>query len=79
MAFQQGFNGDLMPLASSSVAWPVPSHYLKQCWNILIGALGTNFNEILFEIQKFSFKTMHLNMSSAKWRPFCFVLYVLST
>ena len=31
---------------------------------------GTYFNEILFEIQIFSFKKMHLNMSSAKWRPF---------
>ena len=27
---------------------------------------GTHFNEILFEIQKFSFKKMHLKMSSAK-------------
>ena len=32
---------------------------------------GTYFNEFLFEIQIFSFKKMHLNMSSAKWRPFC--------
>ena len=32
---------------------------------------GTYFNEILFEIQMFSFKKMRLNMSSAKWRPFC--------
>ena len=23
-------------------------------------------------IQKFSFKKMHLNISSAKWQPFCF-------
>ena len=32
---------------------------------------GTHFNEILFVIQKFSFKEMHLKISSAKWRPFC--------
>ena len=32
---------------------------------------GTYFNEILFEIQIFSFKKTHLNISSAKWRPFC--------
>ena len=38
---------------------------------LLIGPLGTNFNEILIEIYIFSFKKMHLKMSSAKWRPFC--------
>ena len=38
---------------------------------LLIGPLGTNFNEILIDIHKFSFKKMHLKMSSAKWRPFC--------
>ena len=37
---------------------------------LLIGPLGTNFNEILIEIHTFSFKKMHLKMSSAKWRPF---------
>ena len=36
----------------------------------LIGPLGTNFREILIGIQTFSFKKMHLKMSSAKWRPF---------
>ena len=38
---------------------------------LLIGTLGTNFSEILIGIQIFSFKKMHLKMSSAKWRPFC--------
>ena len=38
---------------------------------LLIGLVGTNFNEILIEIHTFSFKKMHLKMSSAKWRPFC--------
>ena len=38
---------------------------------LLIGPLGTNFNEISIGIQTFSFKKMHLKMSSAKWRPFC--------
>ena len=32
--------------------------------------LGTKFNEILIEIHTFSFKKMHLKMSSAKWRLF---------
>ena len=38
---------------------------------LLIGLVGTNFNEILIEIHTFSVKKMHLKMSSAKWRPFC--------
>ena len=44
---------------------------------LLIGPLGTNFSEILIEIQKFSFKKIHLKISSGKWRPFCLVLNVL--
>ena len=42
-----------------------------------IGLLGTNFNEILIEIHTFSFKKLHLKMSSAKRRPFCLGLNVL--
>ena len=45
---------------------------------LLIGPLGTNFSEILIEILTFSFKKMHLKMSSGKWRPFCLGLNVLS-
>ena len=33
---------------------------------LLIGPLGTNFSEILIEIQTFSLKKMHFKMSSAK-------------
>ena len=44
---------------------------------LLIGPLGTNFSEILIKIYTFSFKKMHLKMSSAKWRPFCCGLNVL--
>ena len=33
---------------------------------LLIGHLGTNFSEILIEIKTFSFKKIHLKMSSAK-------------
>ena len=36
-----------------------------------MGPLGTNFSEILIEIHIFSFKKIHLKMSSAKWRLFC--------
>ena len=38
---------------------------------LLIGPLGTNFSEMLIEIHTFSFKKIHLKMSSGKWRPFC--------
>ena len=44
----------------------------------LIGPLGTNFSEILIEIHLFSFKKMSLKMLSAKWRPFCPSLNVLT-
>ena len=45
---------------------------------LLIGPIGTNFSEILIIIQTFSFEKMHLKISSAKWRPFCHGLNVLS-
>ena len=51
-------------------------------WNnagiLLIGPLGTYFTGILIEIHTFSFKKMHLKMSSGKWRPFCLGLNVLT-
>ena len=59
------------------VAWSVPSHYWTNA-GILIGPLGTNFSEILTQIHKFSFKKIHLKMSSGKWRPFCLDLNVLA-
>ena len=37
---------------------------------LLIGPLGTNFSEILMEINTFSLKKMHLKMPSGKWRPY---------
>ena len=45
---------------------------------LLIGPLGTNFNEILIQIHTFSFTKIHVKMSSGKWRPFCQGLDVLS-
>ena len=38
---------------------------------LLISPVGTNFNEILIKIHRFSFKKMHLKISSAKRWPFC--------
>ena len=46
---------------------------------LLIRTLGTNFSEILGKIHSFSFKKMHLKMSSAKGRLFSLGLNVLNT
>ena len=45
---------------------------------LLIGRLGTNLSEISIEIHTFSFKKMHLKMSSARCRPFCLGFSVLT-
>ena len=45
---------------------------------LLIGPWGTTFSEILIEIYTFSFKKMHLKMSSGKWWRFCLGLNVLN-
>ena len=45
---------------------------------LLIGHFGTNFNEILIEIDTFSSKEMHLKMPSGKWQPFCVCLNLLT-
>ena len=58
-----------------------PGRCLAIIWTnagtLLIGPLGTNFNEILIVIHTFSFKKMHLDMSSGKRRPFCLGLNML--
>ena len=46
---------------------------------LLIVTLGTNFSEILIEILTFSFKKMRSKVSSAKRRPFCLGLNVLTS
>ena len=45
---------------------------------LLIGPWETKFSEFFIGIQIFSFKKMHLKMSSANWRPFCLGLNVLN-
>ena len=37
---------------------------------LLVVPLGTNFSEILIKIDIFSFKKMHLKISSGKWQPY---------
>ena len=45
---------------------------------LLIWPLGKNFSEILINIHTFSFKKIHFQMSSGKWRQFCLGLNVLT-
>ena len=45
---------------------------------LLIGALGINLSEILIKINTFSFKKLHLKLSSGKCRPFCVGLHMLT-
>ena len=45
---------------------------------LLIGPLGTNVTEMVIEIHTFSFKQIHLKMSSGKWRSSCLGLNVLN-
>ena len=44
---------------------------------LLIALLKTNFDKISIEIHTFSFKKIHLNMSSGSWRIFCLGLNML--
>ena len=45
---------------------------------LLFGPLASSFCEIVIAIDAFSFTKMHLKLSSAKWRPSCLGLNVLS-
>ena len=66
-----GSDNGLSPARHQPIIWTNAGIFL-------IGTLGTNFSEIWIGIQTFSFTKLHLKMSSAKWRPFCFGLNVLS-
>ena len=67
-----GSDNDLSPGRRKVIIWTNPG-------KLLIGPLGTNFSENLIEILTFSFTNMRLKVSSAKWRPFCLGLNVLTT
>ena len=58
-----------------------PAWLLAIIWTkagiLLIQNIGKIVSEILSEIHTFSFKKMHLKMSSVKWRQFCISLNVL--
>ena len=64
-----GYDNGLAPCLRRAIIW-------TNAGILLIGPLGTNLSEILFEIHAFSFTKMHLKMSG-KWRPFCLGLNVL--
>ena len=59
-----GSDNGLSPRRRQAIIW-------TNAGILLIRPLGTNCSEILFRNQTFSFKKMHLKMSSAKWWPFC--------
>ena len=66
-----GSDNGLSPGRRQAIIWTIAGI-------LLIGPMGTNFSEILIGIQTFSFKQMHVKMSSAKWRPSCLGLNVLT-
>ena len=66
-----GSDNGLSPSRRQAIIWTNAGILLIRPW-------GTNFSEILIEIGVFSFKKMHLKMLSAKCRPFCLGLNVLS-
>ena len=66
-----GSDNGLSPGRRQAITWP-------NAGILFIGPLGTNFSEFLIVIHTFSFNKMHLKMSSAKWRPFCLSLNVLT-
>ena len=66
-----GSDNGLSPRRRQAIIWTNAGIFLTGPW-------GTNFSDILIGIQTFSFKKMHLKMSSAKWRPICLGLNVLT-
>ena len=65
-----GSDNGLSPARRQAIIW-------TNTGMLLIGPLGTNFNIISREIHAFSYKKMHLKMSSGKWRSSCLSLNVL--
>ena len=56
------------------VAWPVPSHYLKQWWDIVIGTLGKKFwwnlnRNLHIFIQENAFENVVWKMAAILSRP----------
>ena len=66
-----GSDNGLSPVRRQAIIW-------TNAVILLTGPWGTSFSEIWTVIQTFSFKKMHLKMSSGKRRPFCLSLNVLT-
>ena len=66
-----GADNGLSPGRRQAIIWTIAGI-------MLIGLLGTNFSEILIEIYTFSFKKMHLKMSTGEWWPSCLGLNALN-
>ena len=67
-----GSDNGLSPGQCQAIIW-------TNAWILLNGSLGATFSEISSEINIFSFKKMHLKMSSGNWQPSCLSLNVLIT
>ena len=65
-----GWDNGLSPVRHQAIIW-------TNALSLPIGPLGTNFSQIVFEIQTFSFKKMLLKISSAKWWSLCLCLNVI--
>ena len=65
-----GSDYGLLPVWRQAIIW-------TNAEMMLIETLGTNFSEILIEIQTFSFKKIYLKVSSSKWCSLCLGLNVL--
>ena len=66
-----GLDNGLSPGRRQAIVW-------TNAGILLFGPLASSFCEIVIEIDAFSFTKMHLKLSSAKWRPPCLGLNVLS-
>ena len=66
-----GSDNGLSPGRCQSIIW-------TNAGILLIQTLGSNFSEILRALHTFSFKKMHMKMSSGKCRPSCLSLNVLN-
>ena len=67
-----GSDNGLLPGRRQAIIW-------TNAGSLLIGPLGTNFSEIITEIETFSLKKIRLKMSSAKRCSFRLDLNVLNT
>ena len=65
-----GSDNGLSPGWSQAIIW-------TNAGILFIRTLGTNFSEVVIEIQTFSLNKMRLKMSSVKRQPFCLGLDVL--